>query len=236
MEWLSQWVRNLAFYFIFLSVLMNVIPQGEERKYIRFFMGLLLILVLIKPLLTVGNLDQILSWETLSEGIRQEYEDFSMEKKYLEQEDMEVVMTRQEDKGLYEETDSNKKVHDMKNRLAIMEGAKPALVVSVHQNSYPEESVSGVQVFYYRDSAEGKRAALLMQEQMIATLQPAKEREAKENSTYYILKKTTVPTIIVECGFLSNREEADRLTSEDYQERVAWAIHLGIMRYINSGA
>ena len=84
-------------------------------------------------------------------------------KKYLEQEDMEVVMTRQEDKGLYEETDSNKKVHDMKNRLAIMEGAKPALVVSVHQNSYPEESVSGVQVFYYRDSAEGKRAALLMQ-------------------------------------------------------------------------
>ncbi len=157
-------------------------------------------------------------------------------KKYLEQEDMEVVMTRQEDKGLYEETDSNKKVHDMKNRLAIMEGAKPALVVSVHQNSYHEESVSGVQVFYYRDSAEGKRAALLVQEQMIATLQPAKEREAKENSTYYILKKTTVPTIIVECGFLSNREEADRLTSEDYQERVAWAIHLGIMRYINSGA
>ena len=157
-------------------------------------------------------------------------------KKYLEQEDMEVVMTRQEDKGLYEETDSNKKVHDMKNRLAIMEGAKPVLVVSVHQNSYPEESVSGVQVFYYRDSTEGKRAALLMQEQMIATLQPAKEREAKENSTYYILKKTTVPTIIVECGFLSNREEADRLTSEDYQERVAWAIHLGIMRYINSGA
>lgn len=157
-------------------------------------------------------------------------------KKYLEQEDMEVVMTRQEDKGLYEETDSNKKVHDMKNRLAIMEGAKPALVVSVHQNSYPEESVSGVQVFYYRDSAEGKRAALLVQEQMIATLQPVKEREAKENSTYYILKKTTVPTIIVECGFLSNREEADRLTSEDYQERVAWAIHLGIMRYINSGA
>lgn len=157
-------------------------------------------------------------------------------KKYLEQEDMEVVMTRQEDKGLYEETDSNKKVHDMKNRLAIMEGAKPALVVSVHQNSYHEESVSGVQVFYYRDSAEGKRAALLVQEQMIATLQPAKEREAKENSTYYILKKTTVPTIIVECGFLSNREEADRLTFEDYQERVAWAIHLGIMRYINSGA
>ena len=91
MEWLARWVRNLAFYFIFLSVLMNVIPQGEERKYIRFFMGLLLILVLIQPLLIAGQLEQILSWETLSEGIRQEYEDFSMEKKYLEQEGKDYV-------------------------------------------------------------------------------------------------------------------------------------------------
>ena len=91
MEWLSQWVRNLAFYFIFLSVLMNVIPQGEERKYIRFFMGLLLILVLIRPLLTVGRLDRLLSWKTLSEGIRQVYEEFSMEKKYLEQEGNDYV-------------------------------------------------------------------------------------------------------------------------------------------------
>ena len=73
MEWLARGGRNLAVFFIFLSVLMNVIPQGEERKYIRFFMGLLLILVLIQPLLTVGQLEQILSWETLSEGIRQEY-------------------------------------------------------------------------------------------------------------------------------------------------------------------
>lgn len=155
-------------------------------------------------------------------------------KKYLEQADIHVVMTRQEDKGLYEENDTNKKVHDMKNRLAIMEENNPALVVSVHQNSYPEEAVSGVQVFYYKDSTEGKEAALLMQEQMIQTLQPAKEREAKDNNSYYILKKTTVPTIIVECGFLSNRNEAASLVSPSYQEKVAWAIHLGILRYINS--
>ena len=136
-------------------------------------------------------------------------------KKYLEQQDIHVVMTRQEDKGLYEETDTNKKV-------------------SVHQNSYPEESISGVQVFYYRDSLEGKKAAQLMQEQMIETLQPVKKREAKENSTYYILKKTTVPTIIVECGFLSNSTEAGLLVTPEYQEKVAWAIHMGIMRYLNA--
>ena len=57
--------------------------------------------------------------------------------------------------------DTNKKVKDMKQRLSIMEQSKPALVVSVHQNSYPEESISGVQVFYYRDSLEGKKAAQL---------------------------------------------------------------------------
>ena len=144
------------------------------------------------------------------------------------------MMTRQEDKGLYEETDTNKKVKDMKQRLSIMEQSKPALVVSVHQNSYPEESISGVQVFYYRDSLEGKKAAQLMQEQMIETLQPVKKREAKENSTYYILKKTTVPTIIVECGFLSNSTEAGLLVTPEYQEKVAWAIHMGIMRYLNA--
>jgi len=151
---------------------------------------------------------------------------------YLEAEGVEVVMTREEDKGLYAESDSNKKVRDMKRRLEIMEESNPALVVSVHQNSYPDESVSGVQVFYYKDSADGQSAALLMQEQLIASLRPAKERAAKDNTTYYILKKTTVPTIIVECGFLSNSAEAALLSTADYQNRVAWAIHLGIMRFL----
>lgn len=154
-------------------------------------------------------------------------------RKYLEAQDIEVVMTRTEDKGLYQETDANKKVQDMKARLSIMEEAGPKLVVSIHQNSYPEESVNGVQVFYYRDSAAAKEAALLMQEQLITSLRPDKEREAKENTTYYILKKTTVPTIIVECGFLSNAKEAALLVTPDYQERVAWAVHLGVLRYLN---
>ena len=65
-------------------------------------------------------------------------------KKYLEQQDIRVIMTRETDMGLYEESDSNKKVRDMKNRLAIMEKTAPALTISIHQNSYPEESVSGM--------------------------------------------------------------------------------------------
>ncbi|MCM1183474.1 MAG: N-acetylmuramoyl-L-alanine amidase [Roseburia sp.] len=145
-----------------------------------------------------------------------------------------VVMTRTDDNGLYKESDTNKKVHDMKNRLTIIEEAEPALAVSIHQNSYPDAAISGVQVFYYKDSAKSKAAAELMQRQMIRTLKPGKEREAKDNSSYYLLKKTSVPIMIVECGFLSNPTEAELLTQDAYQERVAWAIHMGILQYLNS--
>ena len=154
-------------------------------------------------------------------------------KKYLEQQDVKVIMTRETDEGLYEESDSNKKVRDMKNRLAIMESTKPELVVSIHQNSYPDESVSGMQVFYYANSQNGQQMAQIMQQTMIENLKPAKEREAKANDTYYLLKKTSAPIIIVECGFLSNRTEAELLTTQEYQEKVAWAIQKGIMRYLN---
>ena len=156
-------------------------------------------------------------------------------KKYLEQQDIRVVMTRETDEGLYEESDSNKKVRDMKKRLAIMEETNPALIISIHQNSYPEESVSGMQVFYYETSTEGKVLAEMMQQTMIECLKPQKERAAKANDTYYLLKKTTVPIVIVECGFLSNRAEADMLVSSDYQEKMAWAIHMGVLRYLNIG-
>ncbi len=145
-----------------------------------------------------------------------------------------VVMTRTDDNGLYNETDSNKKVRDMKNRLAIIEEAQPTLAVSIHQNSYPDSSVSGVQVFYYKDSLRSKAAAEIMQAQMIRSLKPKKERVAKDNGSYYLLKKTSVPIIIVECAFMSNPTEAQLLTQDDYQEKVAWAIYMGIMQVINS--
>lgn len=73
-----------------------------------------------------------------------------------------------------------------------------------------------------------------MQSQLIKTLKPEKERVAKDNSSYYLLKKTSVPIMIVECAFMSNPAEAELLTQEDYQERVAWAIYMGIMQVINS--
>jgi len=156
-------------------------------------------------------------------------------KQFLETEGVEVVMTRTDGEGLYDSDVSNKKVQDMKRRIALIEEADPAITVSIHQNSYPEEYVKGAQVFYYKDSVESKAAAELMQKSLRERIDPDNKREAKSNASYYLLKKTSSPIIIVECGFLSNGEEAERLTDAYYQERVAWAVFMGIMQTLHEG-
>lgn len=65
-------------------------------------------------------------------------------------------------------------------------------------------------------------------------MDPENKRQVKANDSYYLLKKTRVPIVIVECGFLSNAEESERLCTEEYREKLAWQIHLGIVQYLNS--
>lgn len=154
-------------------------------------------------------------------------------KKYLEFSDVKVVMTRETDKGLNDPDASNKKVQDMKRRLALIEETAPALAVSIHQNSYPEEYVHGAQIFYYAGSQEGKVLAELLQAQFLDKVDPDNNRQIKPNDSYYLLKKTSVPIVIAECGFLSNWAEAEKLCSEDYQEKIAWAICVGILQHLN---
>lgn len=151
---------------------------------------------------------------------------------YLEAQDIRVVMTREDDNGLYDSDASNKKVQDMKRRVALIEEVHPAITVSIHQNSYPEEYVQGAQVFYYDGSKEGQKLADLLQKQLVEKLNPENHRQIKANDSYYLLKKTDIPIVIVECGFLSNQAEAGLLSQEDYQDRVAWAIHMGILQYL----
>lgn len=154
--------------------------------------------------------------------------------RFLVMADVDVVLTRDSDAGLYDEDAPNKKVQDMKNRVGIIEDKKPDLTVSIHQNSYHEEYVHGAQVFYYANSEESKELAEQIQQVMIKELNPDNTRQAKANDSYYLLKKTSSPIVIIECGFLSNHEEAQKLSSDLYQEKTAWAIHLAIMQYLNS--
>lgn len=154
-------------------------------------------------------------------------------KQYLEADDVKVIMTRETEEGLYDADVSNKKVQDMKRRVEMIDENAPDATVSIHQNSYPEEYVHGAQVFYYNGSVEGQKLAEIIQAQLVEKTDKENKRQVKANDSYYLLKKTSVPIVIVECGFLSNSAEAQKLCDSEYQKQLAWAIHLGIIQYLN---
>lgn len=155
-------------------------------------------------------------------------------KSFLEAADVEVVLTREGDEGLYEATDGNKKIADMKARCQTIEESGADIVVSIHQNSYHEETVRGPQVFYYTHSEEGKELAESVQASFDGLLGEQNTRTAKGNADYYLFLHVKQPIVIVECGFLSNQEEAEKLADPIYQEKVAWVIHLGVLKYLNT--
>ena len=151
----------------------------------------------------------------------------------LESQGYEVIMTRTTGEGLYQPGTKNMKVEDMQKRCEIITKAMPLFTVSIHQNSYTEEYVKEAQVFYYGQSKEGEELAKKIQSSLVAHLDPENHRVEKANESYYLLKKTPTPTVIVECGFLSNSEDADLLNTNEYQDKVAWAIMMGIIEYLN---
>lgn len=153
-------------------------------------------------------------------------------KTLFENKGFEVVLTRTDDKALVSADSKNVKVEDLRNRVALIEKANPIMTVSIHQNSFPDPSISGPQVFFYNQSPEGEKIAAIVQAALNEQLNPPKQRVSKSNNDYYILKKTPTPTIIVECGFLSNPEEAANLADDAYQDKLARAVYTGICNYL----
>ncbi len=145
---------------------------------------------------------------------------------YLEQSGAVVLITRGDDTAL-----GSKKKEDMKNRKEIVNESEGDILISIHQNAFPKPSAKGGQVFYHNGSEAGKRLAELIQAKLKEEVDPMNTRAAKANTDYYILKNTSIPSAIVECGFLSNMEEEQKLNTDEYQEKVAWAIYLGILDY-----
>ncbi len=198
--------------------------MGNQKKW-----ELMLALILIVAVSFMANNSQVLETSAIPEeavvigidaghggvdtgkvGINNALEkDLNLEiankvKEALEAQGITVIMSRENDDGLYTAGDSNKKQADLQRRCDIFKEAGCELVVSIHQNSYHEESVTGPQVFYYTTSVNGKLLAESIQEQLIAELKPEKERVAKGNDSYFLLRKVPCPIVIVECGFLSN--------------------------------
>lgn len=153
-------------------------------------------------------------------------------KEYLEANDVTVHLTRETDDGLYDETDSNKKVSDLSRRCELIEEIQPDIVVSIHQNSYSHSTVCGPQIFYYKTSEKGRELAETLQARLNAMPECLKQRVAKANGDYYLLLNVSCPIVIAETGFLSNWEEAQMLVTEEHQERLAWELCMGILEYL----
>lgn len=153
-------------------------------------------------------------------------------KEKLEEKGYTVMLTRESDQGLYDDSAQNKKAQDMQRRIALIDGTAPVLTVSIHQNSYHDPMVKGPQVFYYETSSEGKELAADLQESLNTVLEVERPREIKGNTSYYLLKRSKGLLVIAECGFLTNPEEAALLQTEEYQGKVASALAEGILAYL----
>lgn len=151
-------------------------------------------------------------------------------KEYCENFGMKVVMTRTNQNGLYSPFASNKKKDDMLARKKIIQNANPDFVVSIHMNSFDAQSSRGAQVFYNKDNQNSKQLAEHIQKQFVSNL--TKPRKNCEQGDYYILNSTIFPSVIVECGFISNKEEEQLLLTNEYKNKVCYSILCGILEYM----
>ena len=159
----------------------------------------------------------------------------------LDQNGIRVVMTRESDCGLYSDGKSSiraKKTEDLRARLDMSYKLKPDAFVSVHLNSYREDrSVFGAQAFYTSEGDEGvcemsRVLAEKIQALLVSYIENGNTRTAMAKGDVLLMKEARYPTVIVECGFLSNAEEAELLQTDEYQDTVSRAIADGILGYL----
>ena len=124
-----------------------------------------------------------------------------------------------------------KKVSDIKNRVKIGNNSDADIFVSIHLNKIPQSQYWGWQTFFKQGNEKSEKLAKSLQNGLNETIQKENKREALKIENIYIIEHVEIPTSIVECGFLSNPEEKELLQTEEYQNKLAWGIYIGIMDY-----
>ncbi len=159
--------------------------------------------------------------------------------KLIEQSGAKVILTRSDENGIYSSDNAsirNKKVSDIKNRVKIGNASSADIFISIHLNKYPPSEVyRGWQAFYQKNSSESKLIANLIQENLNKNIEFKNDRVPLPITDVYIMNNVTIPCVIVECGFLSNAQEAKLLTTDDYQSKLAWGIYVGLQDYFSKG-
>ena len=156
-------------------------------------------------------------------------------KELLMEDGFNVIMTREEDGLLYKEGTkgyTNKRRQDLLNRKKIMDESEADIVVSIHMNKFPQSQYHGAQTFFPKNSEESKRLAQCIQRSLRDMVDPENKREALVKDTeILILKNIKKPTVIVECGFYPMLKREQKLSTQEYQEKLAAAIKEGIKKY-----
>lgn len=154
----------------------------------------------------------------------------------LESANCKVILTRSDENGIYE-ADANsikeKKLSDMKNRVKIANNSNADVFISIHMNKLNESKYSGWQTFYKNQDTSSKLLAYNIQKNLNTFMEKENNRTIKSISKIYLCKHVKIPLIVLECGFLSNPDEARLLCSDDYQNKLAWSVYIGIMDYFN---
>ena len=147
-----------------------------------------------------------------------------------------VTLTRETDEDLADKTLSTireRKISDLHNRTDLIESTPNAILVSIHQNSFSEPQYSGAQIFYSPNHEKSSILAEAIESQIASLVQPENTRKSKPaEDSIYILRNATCPAILVECGFLSNPTEAEKLSSEAYRKQMAFSIYCGLLDYL----
>lgn len=146
----------------------------------------------------------------------------------------EVSETRTEDISVFTDGDTvrERKVSDMKNRLSVFNSSEKNIVISIHQNKFTQSKYYGTQIFYSPNDERSSLLAESIKSTVTTLLQPDNTRECKKSdNSIYLLKNAKVPAVIVECGFISNYEECQKLNSSEYQKQMAYSISLGFLDF-----
>lgn len=152
----------------------------------------------------------------------------------LEQSGATVILTRSDENAIYDldkTTLREKKISDIHNRVKIGNESSADIFVSIHLNKIPQEQYWGWQCFYKQNDEKSTSLAKSIQSNLNEAIQKDNKRVAMKLNTVYIMKHVEIPISIVECGFLSNKEEEQQLLADVYQDRLAWGIYNGIMDY-----
>ncbi len=149
----------------------------------------------------------------------------------------EVISTRNDDSGTEEDPSASiakRKVSDLNNRLKLINSYENAIFVSVHLNKFTTSTANGAQVFYSKNHSKSSELGSEIQKSIVELLQPNNERVIKQaTKSTYLLHNAKIPSVIVECGFLSNAAELNKLKDKNYQKQMAYAVFCGIIQFLN---